>query len=422
MAIIDVINYEGPNNVLVWKHDAEDFSTLSQLIVHESQEALFFKDGEALDLLGPGRHTLHTQNIPILGKLINLPFGGETPFHCEIYYINKTEEMAIRWGTDRRVAFVDNSLEPPLPLSIGAAGEMTIRVKDSRKLVVKLVGTEAALGQDRFMSYMRSIINMAVKPVLARVMQSGEFSIFDIDAHMDELAAVLHKQLIPEFDDYGIELRRFMILNIAKPEDDPMYQRYYRAISDQSLNVLEAQARQNEQVKEAETRWKVAEQDAQKTIIDAQAAGQAKVIDANAEAEKRRVEGYTYQQERSFDVSQTVAANDAVGEFTNMGIGMGMISGIGGSLSGTVAGMANDALAGGLAGSGATGSGPDASMFAVQDMPAATGEQTATSQPVTADPLEDLRVRIDKLKLLHDSGLMNDDEFEAQRQRLISEV
>ncbi|MEI3376538.1 MAG: SPFH domain-containing protein [Coriobacteriales bacterium] len=165
--------------------------------------------------------------------------SAATPFHCEVYYINKTEEMAIRWGTDRRVAFVDNSLEPPLPLSIGAAGELTIRVKDSRKLVVKLVGTEAALGQDRFMAYMRSIINMAVKPVLARVMQSGEFSIFGVDAHMDELAAVLRGQLIPEFEDYGIELRRFMILSIAKPEDDPMYQRYYRAISDQSLNVLE---------------------------------------------------------------------------------------------------------------------------------------------------------------------------------------
>ena len=419
MAIIDVIDYEGPNSVLVWKHDKEDFSTLSQLIVHESQEALFFKDGAALDLLGPGRHTLQTQNIPILGKLINLPFGGETPFHCEIYYVNKTEEMAIRWGTDKRVAFVDNSLEPPLPLSIGAAGELTIRVKDSRKLVVKLVGTEAALGQDKFMSYMRSIINMVVKPALARVMQSGDFSIFNIDAHMDELAKALHEQLIPEFEDYGIELVRFMILNIAKPEDDPMYQRYYRAISDQSLNVLEAQARQNEQVKDAETRWKIAEQDAQKTVIDAQAAGQAKVIDANAEAEKRRVEGYTYQQERSFDVSQTVASNDAVGEFTNMGIGMGMISGIGGSLSGTVAGMANEALAGGLSGV----SSANDSLFGVQQAPSsAAAEASSSSQAAVSDPLEDLRIRIEKLKLMHETGILTDEEFEIQRQRIISEV
>lgn len=421
MAIIDIIDYEGPNNVLVWKSDKEDFSTLSQLIVHESQEALFFKDGAALDLLGPGRYTLQTQNIPILSKLINLPFGGETPFQCEVYFINKTEEMAIRWGTDRRVAFVDNSLEPPLPLSIGAAGEMTIRVKDSRKLVLKLVGTELVLSQDKFMSYMRSIINMAVKPSLARIMQSGDFSIFNIDAHMDELANALHKQLIPEFDDYGIELKRFMILNIAKPEDDPMYQRYYRAVSDQSLNVLEAQARQNEQVKDAETQWKVAEQEAQKTVIDAQAAGQAKIIDANAEAEKRRVEGYTYQQERSFDVSQTVANNDAVGEFTNMGIGLGMLGGIGGSLSGTVAGMANEALADGLAGASVAGS--DAAMFVAQGMPGETANEgeTGPRQP-GSDPLADLRMRIEKLKLLHDSGLMSDDEFEAQRQRIISEI
>ena len=95
-AITSVIKYEGDNSTFIWKHPCEDFNTSSQLIVHESQEAIFFLNGQALDLFGPGRHTLETQNIPLLRRIINIPTGGESPFHCEVYFINKTEQMAIR--------------------------------------------------------------------------------------------------------------------------------------------------------------------------------------------------------------------------------------------------------------------------------------------------------------------------------------
>ncbi len=91
-----VIQYEGDNSTFVWKHPTEDFYTGSQLIVHESQEAIFFMNGQALDLFGPGRHTLETQNLPQVSRLFRKPLGGDTPFHCEVYYINKTEQMAIK--------------------------------------------------------------------------------------------------------------------------------------------------------------------------------------------------------------------------------------------------------------------------------------------------------------------------------------
>ena len=96
--ILKIIKYEGGPDQIVWKHPAEDFNTGSQLIVHESQEALFFKNGQALDLFGPGRYTLSTQNIPLLSKLINLPTGGESPFHCEVYFINKADILEVFWG------------------------------------------------------------------------------------------------------------------------------------------------------------------------------------------------------------------------------------------------------------------------------------------------------------------------------------
>ena len=118
--IADVIKYEGDNSTFIWKHPCEDFNNLTQLIVHESQEAIFFMNGQALDLFGPGRYTLETQNIPQIGKFLNRATGDKTPFHCEVYFINKTEQMSIKWGTDSKVQYVDPTYG--FPISIGASG------------------------------------------------------------------------------------------------------------------------------------------------------------------------------------------------------------------------------------------------------------------------------------------------------------
>ena len=149
--VADVIKYEGDNSTFIWKHPCEDFNTASQLIVHESQEAILFLNGQALDLFGPGRHTLETENIPVLRHLINIPTGGISAFHCEVYFINKTEQMAIRWGTDSKVQYVEPTYK--FPISIGACGEMSLCVDDSRKLLVKLVGTERVLDRHQLTTY-----------------------------------------------------------------------------------------------------------------------------------------------------------------------------------------------------------------------------------------------------------------------------
>lgn len=115
--IAEIIKYEGDNSTFIWKHPCEDFNSLTQLIVHESQEALFFLNGQALDLFGPGRYTLETQNIPKIGKILNRTTGDQTPFHCEVYFINKTEQMSIKWGTDSKVQYIEPTYG--FPLSIG---------------------------------------------------------------------------------------------------------------------------------------------------------------------------------------------------------------------------------------------------------------------------------------------------------------
>ena len=135
--IAEVIKYEGDNNTFVWKHPIEDFNSLTQLIVHESQEAVFFLNGEALDVKGPGRHTLETQNVPQLSRFLKRVMGDETPFHCEVYFVNKTEQMAIKWGTDSRVQYIEPTYH--VPISVGACGELSLRIDNSRKLLIKLV-------------------------------------------------------------------------------------------------------------------------------------------------------------------------------------------------------------------------------------------------------------------------------------------
>lgn len=213
--IADRIKYEGDNNTFIWKHPLEDFNSLTQLIVHESQEAIFMMNGQALDLFGPGRYTLETQNIPLISKYINKTTGDKTPFHCEVYFINKTEQMAIKWGTDSKVQFMEPTYN--FPISIGASGEMSLRAEDSRKLLIKLVGTENILGQENLVRYFRAFLMTRVKSYIAQVIREQKISIFEIDEHINDMSAALLKMLKPDFEDYGISLERFFVTTIVKP-------------------------------------------------------------------------------------------------------------------------------------------------------------------------------------------------------------
>ena len=324
--IADIIKYEGDNSTFIWKHPCEDFNTTTQLIVHESQEAIFFLNGQALDLFGPGRHTLETQNIPLLRRLVNIPAGGESPFHCEIYFINKTEQMAIRWGTDSKVQYVEPTYK--FPLSIGASGEMSLSVEDSRKLLVKLVGTERVLDRQQLTTCFRSILMAKVKTYIAQTMRANAINIFEIDERLESFSADIHSRLIPDFLDYGVQLKRFYVTTIVKPDGDPQYEKFKELHFRQYADIAEAKLRQ------------------QTDVIHAQTEAQKVVIDSQAQATKRMQEGYTYQQERGFDVAQDAARNEAAGQFSNMGIGLGMMAGVGGTVGGMVGGVVSDAFAG----------------------------------------------------------------------------
>lgn len=324
--IAEIIKYEGDNSTFIWKHPCEDFNSLTQLIVHESQEAIFFMNGQALDIFGAGRHTMETQNIPKLGKILNRTTGGESPFHCEVYFINKTEQMAIKWGTDSKVQFIEPTYG--FPISIGASGEMSLRANDSRKLLLKLVGTENDLSQLKLVQYFRAILMTKVKSYLARTIKAQKINIFEIDEKLQELSSTLNRMLLPDFEEYGVALEKFFVTTIVKPDGDAQYEKFKSLHFRQYADIAEAKLRQ------------------QVSIIDEQTKAQQTIIESQAIATKRAQEGYTYQQERGFDVAEGFANNEGAGQFANMGVGLGMMAGVGGTMANVVGGAMNDALSG----------------------------------------------------------------------------
>lgn len=373
--IAEIIKYEGDNSTFIWKHPSEDFNSLTQLIVHESQEAIFFMNGQALDLFGPGRYTLETQNIPKIGKLLNRTTDGETPFHCEVYFINKAEQMAIKWGTDSKVQYVEPTYG--FPISVGASGEMSLRAEDSRKLLVKLVGTESFLGQQKLVSFFRAFLMTRLKTYMAQVIKSKKINIFEIDENLTEFSEDIHKLLIPDFADYGVSLERFFVTTIVKPDGDRQYEKFKELHFRQYADIAEAKLRQ------------------QTDLIYAQTEAQKVVIDSQAQATKRQQEGYTYAQERGFDVAQSVAQNEAVGQFTNMGVGLGTMAGVGGAVGSMVGNAVGDAVN-------------------------AAAQPAQTAQP--ADDMAAFKAKVDKLNIMKASGMITEEEFNSMKAQLLSSI
>lgn len=361
--IADVIKYEGDNSTFIWKHPCEDFGNSTQLIVHESQEAIFFMNGQALDTFGPGRYTLETQNIPQIGKALNRATGGDTPFHCEVYFINKTVQMALKWGTDSKVRF----LEPTygVPLEIGASGEMNLRVSDARKLLVKLVGTMNGIAWDTqganftksLAASFRPLISMAVKTNLSASIKSLSLNILEVDEHLGALSEVLKKPISAGFEEYGLTIPEFYVTTVVLPEGDPSFKRIrelhtmalqkrmsqaeaelktaqaeseaaYRTAQEQSKAAVTAAARQVELERQT-TETEIARREAERKLIQAEAEAQAQRMSGLTEAEIMRAKGYDQRDVLQAEVQKAYAE----------GLGNMTISGSGGGAAGDIIGM-----------------------------------------------------------------------------------
>lgn len=378
--LADVIKYEGDNSTFVWKSPVEDFNTGTQLIVHESQEAVFYMNGQALDLFGPGRHTLQTQNMPLVGRFFNRPTGDRTPFHCEVYFVNKAEQLAIKWGTDSKVEYIEPTYG--FPLQIGASGEMSLRVENSRQLLVKVVGTERGMTQEALLRKFKAFLMTPAKSYLAKFIKAEKINIFEIDERLADISQALLAMLKPDFAEYGMALERFYVATIVKPDGDRQYQRFKELHFRQYADIRDAQLRQ------------------QVGVIDQETERQRMVIEAQGIAQKRALEGYTYQQERGFDVAEKIGANEAVGQMTNLGVGLGMMTGVGGTVGAAVGGVMQDTMG----------------AFVQPQQPPAPGDAPEGAPGGVADFAE----RLKKLELL--KGKIPDALYEEKMREILASI
>ena len=364
--LASVIKYEGGNDVFVWKHPIEDYNLGSQLIVHESQEAIFFKDGRALDLFGSGRYTLATQNVPMLEELYKLSTYPDTVFHSEVYFVNMTTQMGIKWGTDSKVRLFDPG--SGLHVEIGACGNFNLRVTNSRKLLLKLVGTTAELTQGQIMgegftstaavAKFKALVMNKVKANLARAIKENNINILEIDEYIDVISDDLRDIINETLDDYGLTMPEFYITSVMTPDDDPNFKRLKQQFADKTLRVreeeilrAEAEAAQGRKLVEAQTEAQLkmvgAQGDAEALKIKAMAEAEAYKAQAFAEAEEMRAKGYTYQQETARQVGLEAMQNGITGGGTGGGGSLGDIASLGVTLGamGGVMNLTKEALA-----------------------------------------------------------------------------
>ena len=215
MAILDVVEYpnEGANELVhrVPEVGSGDFALGSQLIVRESQRAIFVRDGKALDVFAPGRHTLSTNNIPLLARIIGIPFG-ESPFKAEVYFVSMREFTDMKWGSAQPLVYRDTELGM---IRLRAFGTYSIRVADPQLFVAQMVGTRGSFNTSQVDEFLRSIILNEFNDLLG----DTHTSILDLQGMTKELADAARLSLASSFTRYGLELTSFQISAVTPPDE-----------------------------------------------------------------------------------------------------------------------------------------------------------------------------------------------------------
>ena len=184
----------------------------SQLIVRESQQAVFFRDGKALDVFGAGRHTLTTMNIPLLIDLIKKGFDGKSPFRVEVCFISTKVFTDLKWGTSEPIPFADEELKM---IRLRSHGIYSVRIKDAQLFVNKIVGTQGLFATEQIDNFLKTIIVSRLTDFLGDTFKS----IFQVARHYDELGTGLKARLQEDFGKYGLEAVDVYINSITPPEE-----------------------------------------------------------------------------------------------------------------------------------------------------------------------------------------------------------
>lgn len=364
-AFIEVLKYDGPNDILVWKFPNEDFNTNTQLIVGPAQEAIFIKGGQVLERFIPGTYTLNTKNYPFIRSLVGLVTGGVSPFSCTVYFINKVVSMGIDWGTDTPISVVDPIYR--VPIDIRSYGDFSLQVENGRKLMEKLIGQAYGISHQEIQQFFSNMMATQVRSVIASVMLERQLSPIGIDAHLADMSVSAAEKVQPIFEPYGMAVNHFTIAAITAHE----------------LDTIKQKAR-----------------DLQEHRMETDVATEDKRKMAKAQAFENRELGVKEQQKWVAQIGQTLAGNPGPVMDGSGGIGLpGMFGG-------------------NIVQPSTAGTAEIAKMLMNQPEPDTNDTMEESAQPVR-EPFEE---RARKVKFLVDNGMITQEQYEEKLNQLMSEI
>lgn len=218
MSVAEVVKWDLMQDYLVWKYPNSELSTWSQLIVGESQEALFVKEGKLAKVFSSGRHKLDTDNYPFLKELYAIPFGGKSMYTAEIWYVNKTSVMDIKWGTAQPVELQDPKYKLIIPLT--AYGQFGMKIKNSELFYKCFVGTNPTFEIDQLKKSIKGVVySLARNAIASAVIKIGK-SPFELNSYLTDISAIIKTEIQFEVENLGIEIVNFYIAAISLPEDN----------------------------------------------------------------------------------------------------------------------------------------------------------------------------------------------------------
>lgn len=236
MAIIDMVEWSPQNNAeFAYRFPQSNLSTGTQLIVHESQEAVFFSKGQILGKFGPGAHTLSTQNLPLLRNLFGIPFGGRNPFMAEVWFVNKTAPLNIDWTTTT-MRFMDPDYGQMLPLL--AKGRYGLKVTDAERFLVKLVGTMQSFTARELTDHFKGAMIAKTNSSIIAFMNANRVGINSIAMHLDALSEFIKQPMSEFWEDYGLNLEGFYITEVNLDTSTQEGRKISEAMSDRSAQAI----------------------------------------------------------------------------------------------------------------------------------------------------------------------------------------
>lgn len=218
MALIDVVKYEQRPGVIAYKFPSNELRWGTQLVVYPGQEAIFVKGGKVCDRFKAGTYTLKSNNLPILNKIVNMPFGGDSPFQADVWFINLTDRLDLRWGTETPMQLEDPKYKIIVP--VRAYGQWGYRINDTETFLNRISGNMPIFDEAMLQSYFRGVLLSKLSVAISRMIIEHHVSLFDISLLLKDIAAECKTEISPDLLNYGVEVTAFSVISVNMPEND----------------------------------------------------------------------------------------------------------------------------------------------------------------------------------------------------------